>query len=164
MDETAPPPGALLAFERLIDNFAFRLEVGETRIDADLDADLDAFAAASPEAAQAAAAALADRLAQADAPGSSSPAISSGILEIAKRRAVWRDSWRPAAPGDTASGPATKTLWLQADGLRALRVEFSLRDTITPLIPMADLAHLNGVMSKTATSVSIQNKRQFKKR
>jgi hypothetical protein len=165
--ETAPAFGGTLAFARTLDGYEFRVEAGLTHYDASLDAALDAFAAAKGNEREAMAANLAERLAAADrAEGkvSGKNTFATGTMEIAKHGAIWRDSWRPAAAGTQGSGAATKTIWVQADGQRAFRLEFSLRDTATPLVPVADLPHLNVAMTKIAMSVSFPDKKQFKKR
>lgn len=164
MKEVAAPPGVLVAVEREVDGYAFRMEVGETRFDAALDAALDALAAAKGDTASAMAAELAQRLAAADAPGATSPILATGILPVDGRNAVWRDTWRPAQAGDPDSGRAVKTVWLQAADCRALKIEFTLRDKVTPLVPVADMAHFNMVMVHSAGDTSIQNKKQFKKK
>lgn len=162
MKEVAAPGGTLLALERVVDGYAFRMEASETHYDAALDAALDAFAAAKGDAAKAMAAQLAPRLAAAD--GEATVTLDTGVLAVDGRNAVWRDTWRPAPPGASGSGCAVKTLWLQADGCRAFKMEFTLRDTTTPLIPVADLKHFNAIMAKTASETTIQNKKQFKKK
>lgn len=166
MEETAPIFGGTMAFARLFDGFEFRVEVGQTRFDAALDGAFDAFSVAKGDDAVALAAPLAERLAAADrAEGrfSGAETFATGAMEIAKRNAVWRDSWRPVS-GSKGSGAAIKTIWIQADGLRAYRMEFSLRDTQTPLVPIADMPHLNVSMVKIASSLSFTDKKQFKKR
>lgn len=166
MKEVATPKGAIFAVERVVDDYAFRLEVGETRYDAALDAALDAFAAAKDSEAKAMAVMLAPRLANADAGAIGAPGdiLATGVLPVAGRNAVWRDTWRPPAPGSQGSGSAVKTVWLQAADCRALKLEFSLRDTRTSLVPVADLSHFNMVMAHAASDISIQDKKQFKKK
>lgn len=167
MDETPPLFGGTLAFARTLDGYEFRVEAGQTRYDAALDAALDSFAASKGDTAASMAASLAERLAAADrAEGkiTGKETFATGTMEIAGRHAVWRDSWRPAAAGAQMSGAATKTIWVQADGLRAFRMEFSLSDTKTPLVPVADMPHLNVAMIKMASSVSFPDKKQFKKK
>lgn len=167
MEATAPLFGGTLAFARTFDGYEFRVETGQTRYDAALDAALDSLAVAKGDAAATMAAPLAERLAAADrAEGraSGTETFATGTMEIAGRNAVWRDSWRPANAGAQGSGSAIKTIWVQADGLRAFRMEFSLRDTMTPLVPVADMPHINVTMIKIASSVSFPDKKQFKKK
>lgn len=164
--EATPSPGATQAFARDVDDFEFRIEIGETRFDATLDAALDLFANAKKKEAEEMAQALATQLvlADGDADAGKRKIFATGIFEVDGRNAVWADTWRPAPPGAKGSALATKTVWVQADGGRAFSLRFTLRDQLTSLVPVADLQHFNVSMMKIADSVRFQNKKQFKKR
>lgn len=163
MVATNATPGALMAFARIVDGYEFRLEVCETRLDAGLDAALDGFARLGKDDAENAAASLAPRLV-AQAYGDGREILRTGATEVDGRNALWADTWLPAPKGASGSAPAARTIWVQADGLRAFALRFSLRDTLTPIVPAADLPHLNLAMLKVKDSVRFQNRKQFKKK
>jgi len=163
MVATNAAPGALMAFARVVDGYEFRVEICETPLGADLDAALDGFARLGKDDAENAAATLAPRLV-AQAYGAGREVFRTGATAVDGRNALWADTWQPAPAGWAGSAPAVRTIWVQADGLRAFALRFSLRDTLTPIVPAADLSHLNLAMLKVKDSVRFQNKKQFKKR
>lgn len=144
-----------------IDDYELLIGLGVTRLDEGLDAEFDRFYEADNDAAAALAGGLADRLAA--AAGCGNAAFASGMMEIGGRNGVWRDSWEGAAPGAGGSGYATKSLWVQMAGGRALMLKFMLRDLKTDIIPAADLGHFNTMMVKVIHSLSFQDKKQLKR-
>lgn len=160
MKEVSPRENAFLAFEREVDGYVFRLDVGEVRYDAELNDDLEAFKKADDEDATTMIDALAKRLLAIEKINSDGIG-ESGIIEDDGRRLLWLDSWQMMPSGSEGSGCARRTLWLPGLNCRALHFDFTLRDKRSNLVPVADLSHFNVVMMRVVDSISIQNKKQF---
>lgn len=144
-----------------VDGFELLMGLGETALGEALDAEFDAFSEARKDAAAELAGALADHLAQAAGCGNS--AFASGVMEVGGRNGVWRDSWESQAQGLGGSAYATKTIWVQMAGGRALMLKFMLRDMRTDIVPVVDLGHFNTMMVKVVQSLSFQDKKQLKR-
>lgn len=145
------------------DGFDYCIKIGDAETDAAMEMEIDAFLEATPDAAKELAPKLAEKFATSSG-ADLGPQLAVGSLALAGRNAVWRDSWQKfSGPKDSGSDYATKTIWLPAGRGRAFTMQFLLRDNLSSIVPVADLQHFNMTMKKTAESLKIQNKKQFKR-